>query len=363
MVTKKRVSIYNPPAVSCMHRAIELAAQGGGWVNPNPQVGAVIFKDERIIGEGYHERFGGPHAERNAIADALKRGETLQGATMCVTLEPCCHTGKTPPCTDAIIEQGITGVLVGSPDPNPQVAGKGIAQLRAAGIEVGTDFLRTGCDKLNQIFFHYIQTKTPYVLMKYAMTLDGKIATHTGASKWITGESARADVHRLRGRFAAIMVGIGTVLTDDPLLNCRLEGGHNPLRVICDSRLQIPLTSQIVQTAAELPTLIATCSTDGEKAAQLREHGCDVLAIPAGNGLENKRVDLRILVNMLGERGIDSVLIEGGATLHAAALESGIVNRARCYVAPKFFGGASAPSPIGGVGVATPDEAFYLTNT
>ena len=379
-----------------MQRAIALAAKGSGWVNPNPQVGAVLVKDGRIIGEGWHERFGDLHAERNAIASA---SEPLKNATLYVTLEPCCHFGKTPPCTEAIIERGISRVVIGSLDPNPQVAGKGAALLRKAGLEVTTGFMQRECDKLNEIFFHYIQTKTPYVLMKYAMTADGKIATFTGASKWITGEKARADVHRLRGRYAAILVGIGTVFADDPLLNCRINGGHNPLRVICDSGLRIPLESQIVQTAAVLPTLIATVSSDGEKIARLKEHGCDVLVMPdvpimpdvlaaldeadaprtasapddasasasssapaSSDARSNKRVDLKLLMKLLGERAIDSVLIEGGPTLHGSALEAGIVNKARCYIAPKLFGGRAAPSPIGGLGVNTPDDAFHLTN-
>ncbi|HBT95057.1 MAG TPA: bifunctional diaminohydroxyphosphoribosylaminopyrimidine deaminase/5-amino-6-(5-phosphoribosylamino)uracil reductase RibD, partial [Coriobacteriia bacterium] len=294
-----------------MKRAVELARKGSGWVNPNPQVGAVIVRDDRVIGEGYHERFGELHAERNAL---LSCTEPAAGATMYVTLEPCCHTGKTPPCTDAILEAGIAKVVAGSNDPNPSVAGKGFGRLREAGIEVVTGFMQNECDALNRIFFHYIRNKTPYVLMKYAMTLDGKIATRTGESKWITGEAARADVQRLRGRYAAIMVGIGTVLADDPLLTCRLEGERNPLRVVCDSRLAISLESQIVQTACEVPTLIATTTADSEKIRQLGKLGCSVLTLPAADG----HVDLKQLLCELATRGVDSVLVEGGATLHGA---------------------------------------------
>ena len=353
-----------------MQRAIELAALGGGWVNPNPQVGAVLVCDGRVVGEGYHERFGGPHAERNTLAAA---GKAAQGATLYVTLEPCCHHGKTPPCTDAIIEAGISKVVVGSHDPNPAVSGKGITQLREAGIEVVEGFMQQECDRLNRIFFHYIKAGTPYVLMKYAMTLDGKIATHTGASKWITGEAAREDVHRLRGRYAAIMVGIGTVLADDPLLNCRSVGGHSPLRVICDSNLRIPLESQIVQTASTYETLIvasADASTNianainNKKAGQLAQRGCTVVSLPAQDeGSAAARIDLMRLMDYLGKRQIDSVLIEGGPTLNASALEAGCVNRLRCYVAPKLFGGTHAPSPVAGTGVAAPDNAFQLANT
>jgi diaminohydroxyphosphoribosylaminopyrimidine deaminase/5-amino-6-(5-phosphoribosylamino)uracil reductase len=366
-----------------MQRAIELAASAGGWVNPNPQVGAVLVAQGCVIGEGYHERFGGLHAERNAIAAAHAAGKATEGATLYVTLEPCCHHGKTPPCTDAIIEAGIAKVIIGSHDPNPDVAGKGIVQLRRAGIELVEGFMRNECDALNRIFFHYVTTKTPYVLMKYAMTLDGKIATHTGASRWITRETARADVHRLRGRYAAIMVGIGTVLADDSLLNCRSTGGHNPLRIVCDSNLRIPLDSRIVQTATEYETLIVACADAAQhtaaKAAQLAESSCEVLYVPAQaqdsaaavgaatNGADAKSshtgIDLSYVMHHLGARGIDSVLIEGGPTLNASALEAGCVHKLRCYIAPKLFGGVSAPSPIAGTGIALPDTACHLRNT
>ena len=202
-----------------MRRAIELAKKARGFTSPNPMVGAVIVKDNRIIGEGYHERCGQLHAERNALASCK---ESPKGAVMYVTLEPCCHYGKTPPCTEAIIEAGIRKVVIGSRDPNPKVSGKGAKQLRKAGIEVEEDFLRTECDALNPVFFHYISTGTPYVVLKYAMTADGKIASHTGKSKWITGEKARNHVHQLRHWYSGIMVGIDTVLADDPMLNCRI---------------------------------------------------------------------------------------------------------------------------------------------
>ena len=214
---------------SYMERAIALAKKGIGFTSPNPMVGAVIVKDGRVIGEGYHEHCGELHAERNAIASLT---ESAEAATMYVTLEPCCHHGKTPPCTEAIIEQKIGKVVIGSRDPNPQVAGKGVGQLREAGIEVVEDFLREECDAINPIFFHYITTKRPFVAMKYAMTMDGKIATQIGESKWITGETAREHVHTLRHAYKGIMAGIGTVLKDDPMLNCRMPGGVNPIRII-----------------------------------------------------------------------------------------------------------------------------------
>ncbi len=215
-----------------MRRAIALAKKGEGWCHPNPMVGAVIVKEGRIIGEGYHARRGELHAERNAIKSLT---ESAAGAAIYVTLEPCCHYGRTPPCTEAILEQGITRVVIGSRDPNPKVAGKGAAILREAGLTVEEDFLKEECDALNPVFFHYITTKTPYVVMKYAMTMDGKIAAKTGDSKWITGEAARERVQEMRHACMGIMAGIGTVLADDPLLTCRIPGGRNPVRIICDS--------------------------------------------------------------------------------------------------------------------------------
>jgi diaminohydroxyphosphoribosylaminopyrimidine deaminase/5-amino-6-(5-phosphoribosylamino)uracil reductase len=223
-----------------MRIALQLAEKGCGWVNPNPLVGAVIVKDGEIIGRRFHEKYGKAHAERNAIASCIK---SPKGATLYATLEPCCHHGTNPPCTDAIIESGIKRVVIGSSDPNPLVRGKGVAIMRRHGIEVVEGVLKEECDKLNQVFFHYIQRKKPYVIMKYAMTMDGKIATYTGESKWITGEAARQRVHEDRHRYSGIMVGVGTVLADNPLLTCRMEGGKNPLRIICDTRLRTPINA------------------------------------------------------------------------------------------------------------------------
>ena len=226
-----------------MRRAIELAKRATGFTNPNPLVGVVIVKEDRIIGEGYHEKCGQLHAERNAFA-SLK--ESAEGATLYVTLEPCCHYGKTPPCTEAIVENKIARVVIGSRDPNPLVAGKGVRFLREHGIEVIEDYLREECDRINPVFFHYITTKMPYVVLKYAMTADGKTATVTGDSKWITNDASRMKVQHMRHRYMGIMAGIGTVLADDPMLNVRVERLKSPIRIICDSNLRIPLDSQIV---------------------------------------------------------------------------------------------------------------------
>ncbi len=338
-----------------MRLALEEAVKGCGWVNPNPMVGAVVVKDGRIIGTGYHQRYGGLHAERNALASC---SEDPAGSTIYVTLEPCCHHGKTPPCTDAILERGIARVVVGAGDPNILVAGRGMQILRQQGIEVVSGVLEEDCRRLNEVFFHYITAKTPFVVMKYAMTLDGKTATVTGKSKWITGETAREHTHRSRHKYMGIMVGIGTVLTDDPMLTCRLPGCKNPVRIICDTDLRIPLESNIVRTAHEVPTIVATAAPEGEKADLLGRRGVSVVRVP----LQNGHIDLKRLMELLGERKIDSILLEGGATLNASALESGIVNKVQAYIAPKIFGGAGANTAVSGVGADEPDEAVRLSD-
>lgn len=341
-----------------MRRAIELAKQGLGYTNPNPMVGAVIVKDDKIIGEGYHARCGGLHAERSAL-EALT--ESAEGATIYVTLEPCCHFGKQPPCTQAILDHKIKRVVIGSRDPNPLVAGKGVTYLREAGVIVEEDVLREECDALNPVFFHYITKKTPYVVLKYAMTADGKIATRTGASKWITGEAARNRVQHMRHRYMGIMAGIGTVLADDPMLNVRIEGLKSPIRIICDSGLRIPLESQIVQTAKEYQTIVAYAQGDPKKQQQLIAKGIQLEQVEAADG----QLDLRQLMVRLGELGIDSVLVEGGGTLNDSLVRAGLVDQMEVFVAPKIFGGSAAKTPVEGVGIETPAEAvqFHLTGT
>lgn len=339
-----------------MSEALSLAAKGMGFVNPNPMVGAVIVRDGEIIGRGWHRQYGGLHAERNAFADCDSRNVDCKGADMYVTLEPCCHHGKTPPCTEAVIEHGIRRVFIGSPDPNPLVAGKGVGILRNHGIEVHEGIMREECDALNEIFLHYITTGLPFVTMKYAMTMDGKIACYTGESKWITGEAARNHSQYDRLRHSGIMVGVGTVLADNPMLSCRLENGRNPVRIVCDSKLRTPLDSNIVQTARDIPTIIASAVDNADRIAEYTSQGCTVLTLPSDDG----RVDLRRLMKELGERKIDSVLLEGGGELNWSALRSGIVSKVKTYIAPKLFGGASAKSPVSGTGVSLPDEAFML---
>ena len=341
-----------------MLRAIQLAKKGEGWTNPNPMVGAVIVKDGKIIGEGYHKKYGELHAERNAIASLT---ESAEGAVIYVTLEPCCHHGKTPPCTEAIIEQKIRKVVIGSRDPNPKVSGKGIKMLQEAGIEVIEDFMREECDRLNPVFFHYITTKTPYVVMKYAMTLDGKIATKTGASKWITGEAARAEVQHMRHRYMGIMAGIGTVIADDPMLNVRVEDWKSPIRILCDSGLRIPLDGQIVKSAGKYRTIVAYADSENTEAKRKRLHemGVETICCPD----ENNQVDLKKLMKYLGEEGIDSILLEGGGTLNDSALRAGIVQEVQAFIAPKLFGGMNSKTPVEGIGVRFPSEAVKLKCT
>lgn len=341
-----------------MRRAIELAAKGEGHTDPNPLVGAVIVKDGRIIGEGYHEVYGSLHAERNALKNC---GEDMRGADMYVTLEPCCHYGKQPPCTLALIEAGIKHVYVGSSDPNPKVAGKGIAQLREAGIDVTEGFLKDECDALNPVFFHYISTNEPYIALKYAMTADGRIATDNGKSQWITGTKAREHVHKLRNRYKGILIGIGTVLADDPMLTCRIDGGRNPVRIVLDTHLRIPLESKLVQSAKEVPLIVVCGSSDTdipciEKIEKLKALGAEVIAVNEEQG----HVSIPDTLKALGERGINGILVEGGAHINGAFIDTGNVNRIYTYIGARIFGGNALKSPVRGAGFDSLDTALRL---
>ena len=344
--------------IKYMQRALELAKKGAGYTNPNPLVGAVIVKDGRVIGEGYHEVYGGHHAEVNAFLNAT---EDVKGATMYVTLEPCSHYGKTPPCARAIVEKGIKKVIIGLKDPNPLVSGKGIKILEEAGIEVITGILEQEGRKLNEIFLKYITTKLPFCIMKTAMTLDGKIATYTNASKWITGELSRKYVHEIRNRVAGIIVGIGTVLEDDPALTTRFEDGRgsDPIRVIVDSSARIPLEAKVLNLQSDKKTIIATTEkADKSKLKALVEKGAEIIIIPSKNG----KVDLTLLMKELGERKLDSVLLEGGSELNYAALEAGFIDKVNAFIAPKIICGNSAKTPVGGKGKAYMSEAIKLNN-
>lgn len=354
-----------------MQAAIELAKKGTGRTNPNPLVGAVIVKDNQIIAQGYHHKYGDLHAERDALRDCKEKGIDPRGAQMFVTLEPCNHTGKQPPCSHAIVEAGIKKVTIGSRDPNPLVSGAGAKYLRDNSVEVIEDFMRPECDALNFIFFHYITTKSPYVALKYAMTADGKIATVTGKSKWISSQESRDFCQGLRNQYSCILAGIGTVLADDPLLTCRIPGGRNPTRIICDSNLRIPLESKIVQSARDVPTIIA-CSS------QANSLGKDRADIPLQDFLAKEEalknlgvqiiragssyVDFKLLLKELAARNLDSVLVEGGSKINYSILKAGVVQKIYCFVAPKIFGGA-APSPVGGEGVKEVADNFSLEQT
>lgn len=339
-----------------MKRALELAKGVVGYTNPNPLVGAVIVKGDRIIGEGYHKIYGGYHAEINAFLNA---NEDVKGATMYITLEPCSHYGKTPPCAKAIVEKGIKKVILALNDPNPIVAGRGIKILEDAGIEIVTGVLEEEGKKLNEIFIKYITTKIPFVIMKTAMTMDGKIATRTNASKWITGELSRKHVHELRHRVAGIMVGIGTVLADDPSLTTRFEDskGCDPIRIIVDSSARIPLEAKVLNLESDKGTIIAvTEKADKEKIKMLEKKGAEVIVTPSKKG----RVDLSLLMKKLGERKIDSILLEGGSELNYAALEESIVDKVHSFIAPKIIGGNTAKTPVGGQGKAYMEDAINL---
>jgi diaminohydroxyphosphoribosylaminopyrimidine deaminase / 5-amino-6-(5-phosphoribosylamino)uracil reductase len=337
-----------------MQLALAMAGRAAGRTSPNPMVGALLVKDGRIIGEGCHLCAGTPHAEVHALADA---GAEARGATMYVTLEPCCHHGRTGPCADAVIAAGVKRVVAAMTDPNPKVSGQGLALLRGAGLEVEEGLLAAEAARLNESFIKWVSTGMPFGIMKTAMTLDGKIATRTGHSKWITGAAARLRVHRLRDTCDAIMVGIGTVLADDPELTTRLpEGGHNPVRIVVDSRARTSLTAKIVNDG-QAPTLIAvTAAAPQPNLAALRDRGAEILVLPQGE----TGVDIRALFSVLAERKLTSVLIEGGATLSAAALAANVVDKVEAFIAPKIIGGATAPGPVGGQGAASLDGAVML---
>ncbi len=339
-----------------MLRAMELAERGKGFVNPNPLVGALIVRGDRIIGEGWHEYYGGLHAERNAFKNCI---EDPRGATLYVTLEPCCHHGKTPPCVDAVIEQGIARVVVGLEDPNPLVAGKGLEKLVNAGIEVVTGVEEEALREQNRVFLKYIATGLPWVALKTAMTLDGKIAAFTGDARWVTGDDARFRVHRMRSEYMGIMVGSGTVKTDDPLLNCRLEGEHRqPVRIVVDSKASVAFDSQVVRTARVFPLLVAhTVQADEEQLEMIQEAGGGTLLCEEKDG----RVDITDLLKKLGARGIDSVLLEGGGELNYTFVKAGVIDEVYAFIAPKIVGGKTAKTPVEGEGFKRMGEALELS--
>jgi len=335
-----------------MSRALALAERGRGHVEPNPLVGAVVVREGEIVGEGFHERFGGPHAEVNAIAAA---GEACRGATLYVTLEPCSHHGKTPPCVDAVLRAGFARVVAAMIDPDPRNRGRGIEKLRRAGVEVEVGLLEAEARRLNAPFIKLTTTGLPFVTAKWAMSLDGKIATRTGDSRWISSGPSREVVHDLRGKADAILVGIGTVLADDPLLTARPPGPRVAARVVADTRARLPLHSQLVETASEAPVVVATTqAAPEEKRRALADAGAEVLVLPERDG----RVSLRELMGELGRRQMTNVLMEGGGELFASAVREGLVDKVLAFVAPRLIGGRDAPTPLEGDGVALIEQAI-----
>ena len=340
-----------------MQRAIDLARQGEGRTAPNPPVGAVIVNSGEIVGEGFHPRAGEPHAEIFALRQA---GTKARGADIYVTLEPCSHHGKTPPCADALIAAGIKSVYVGMIDPNPLVAGRGIERLEKAGIDVHTGILKPECCQLIVAFSRFISTGCPFTIYKSASTLDGNTATSTGDSQWVSGEKSRFAVHQLRDRVEAIMVGVNTVLSDDPLLNTRLpEGpGRDPLRVVVDSQLRMPIDCRMLKQKSKEKTLVATISTDQEKISKLQLAGAEVVIFPTVDG----KVSLLALWRELGRRKVQRLLLEGGAGLAGAALSHGLIDQLMLFLAPKILGGSSPFGIFSGHGCSRMSEAINLAN-
>ena len=341
-----------------MWMALDLARKAWGKTKPNPMVGAVLVKDGEVVGTGFHHRAGEPHAEIVALKQA---GEKARGATLYTNLEPCSHFGRTPPCTEALIEAGIRKVVMATSDPNPLVAGNGAAKLKQAGIKVKSGVLEEKAKRLNEVFFKYIISGTPFVVVKTAMTMDGKIATSTGKSRWITGKKSRTFVHRLRSMCDGIMVGINTVLQDNPSLDVRLdgEGEPSPIRIIVDSQGRLPLDAAVVNTASQHKTILATTgSASEEKLAALRSRGVEVLVLPSQNG----KVDLRALMLALGQQKITILLVEGGGTLNYSLLEQNLIDKLYCFVAPLLFGGKDAPTLMEGAGITEPDQAWAIEN-
>lgn len=335
-----------------MQLALNLAQSADGQTTPNPLVGAVVVKDNQILGMGAHLKAGEPHAEIHALTMA---GEKAKGATIYVTLEPCSHHGRTPPCADLIIKKELKRVVIATTDPNPKVAGRGIAKLRNAGIDVEVGLLKAEADQINQIFYHYIKTKKPFVTLKSATSLDGKIATVTGESQWITGEEARRDVHQYRHQHDAILVGVGTVLADNPTLTTRLQlGGKNPTRIILDHKLRTPLDANVVRDGKAETWIITSSSASPEKIANLREAGVKVLQV------SNERIQIGEMLTLLGEHGISSLFVEGGAEVNGSFLLEGAVNQVVTYIAPKLIGGKFAPTAFGGTGIEKIDDVLSL---
>lgn len=337
-----------------MRLAMQLAGNAIGRTSPNPLVGAVIVKDNRVVGCGWHRKAGTPHAEVHALNQA---GELAQGADVYVTLEPCAHYGKTPPCAKALVEAKVKNVYGGLLDVNPKVAGKGFKILEDAGIHVEYGFLQDELRKQNEVFFKWIEHKKPFVVLKAAMTLDGKIATATGQSKWITNETSRAYGYKLRDIYDGIMVGINTVIEDNPMLTARVDGGKNPIRIVVDSSLRIDINANIVQDKSAKTIVATTDKADKDKILKLQAQDVDVIVVDKD---ENDKVDIEKLLNILGQQNICSILVEGGATLSGSFVAKKLVDKVYFFIAPKIIGGKEAKTPVAGTGILNLQEALAL---
>lgn len=337
-----------------MRLAMQLAGNAIGRTSPNPLVGAVIVKDNRVVGCGWHRKAGTPHAEVHALNQA---GELAQGADVYVTLEPCAHYGKTPPCAKALVEAKVKNVYGGLLDVNPKVAGKGFKILEDAGIHVEYGFLQDELRKQNEVFFKWIEHKKPFVVLKAAMTLDGKIATATGQSKWITNETSRAYGYKLRDIYDGIMVGINTVIEDNPMLTARVDGGKNPIRIVVDSSLKIDINANVVQDKSAKTIIATTDKADKDKFLKLQAQDVDVIVVDKD---ENDKVDIEKLLDILGQQNICSILVEGGATLSGSFVAKKLVDKVYFFIAPKIVGGKEAKTPVAGTGILNLQEALAL---
>ncbi len=337
-----------------MRLAMQLAGNAIGRTSPNPLVGAVIVKDNRVVGCGWHRKAGTPHAEVHALNQA---GELAQGADVYVTLEPCAHYGKTPPCAKALVEAKVKNVYGGLLDVNPKVAGKGFKILEDAGIHVEYGFLQDELRKQNEVFFKWIEHKKPFVVLKAAMTLDGKIATTTGQSKWITNETSRAYGYKLRDIYDGIMVGINTVIEDNPMLTARVDGGKNPIRIVVDSSLKIDINTNVVQDKSAKTIVATTDKADKDKILKLQAQDVDVIVVDKD---ENDKVDIEKLLDILGQQNICSILVEGGATLSGSFVAKKLIDKVYFFIAPKIIGGKEAKTPVAGTGILNLQEALAL---
>lgn len=337
-----------------MRLAMQLAGNAIGRTSPNPLVGAVIVKDNRVVGCGWHRKAGTPHAEVHALNQA---GELAQGADVYVTLEPCAHYGKTPPCAKALVEAKVKNVYGGLLDVNPKVAGKGFKILEDAGIHVEYGFLQDELRKQNEVFFKWIEHKKPFIVLKAAMTLDGKIATATGQSKWITNETSRAYGYKLRDIYDGIMVGINTVIEDNPMLTARVDGGKNPIRIVVDSSLKIDINANVVQDKSAKTIIATTDKADKDKILKLQAQDVDVIVVDKD---KNDKVDIEKLLDILGQQNICSILVEGGATLSGSFVAKKLVDKVYFFIAPKIVGGKEAKTPVAGTGILNLQEALAL---